>query len=211
MPQMTCCAKVRPENSARLFHNPAPILKKPRVQGLLANCSGRRVLELGGGCLRNALYLQGLGFTVSVLEVGAMEARFPDQYRLFKRAGGRVMDQFPGRGFDVAIAAFVIETICEPATRIALLAATQDRLTKSGFLVLSVRGPRDLVTAGAEGKRCSDGFITPNLTFARSYTPAQLQVLLNDTGFPVLEFLHKSWVKAPELVHAIAWKQEDHP
>ncbi len=145
---------------------------------------------------------------MTVLEVGRMEERFPDQYREFRRQGGRVVDRFPGGTFDIAIATFVIETICKPALRLALLRATHEHMKKSGFFILSVRGPRDLVTAEAEGKRCSDGFITPNLTFARSYTPAQLRALLQESGFRTIEFLHRPWVKAPELVHAIAWNQE---
>ena len=73
---------VVPQNSARIFSNPAPILRKPLVKELLQDNKGRSVVELGAGCLRNALHLQELGFWVSVLEVGGMEERFPFQYRV---------------------------------------------------------------------------------------------------------------------------------
>lgn len=206
MSNVACCDRVRPENSARYFPNPAPILIKPRTRQLLAAHTGARVLDLGGGCLRNALFLQRQGFRVSVLEVGAMEARFPDQYKAFRQEGGRVFETFPRARFEIAISTFVLETICRPQIRARLLASTLDALTSRGFFLLSVRGPRDLVTASAKGKRCSDGFITPGLTFARAYTLIQLRPALEEVGFGEIEFLHKIGVNAPELLHAIAWK-----
>jgi hypothetical protein len=78
MSNSACCDRSRLENSARYFPNPAPILTKPRIRQLLAAYAGARVLELGAGCLRNALFLQRQGFRVSVVEVRGLEARFPN-------------------------------------------------------------------------------------------------------------------------------------
>src|SRR5205085_8967128 len=86
-----CCERIRPENSARYFKNPAPVLDNGRVKELLEGSKNGRVLEIGGGCLRNALYLQRLGFHVSVLEVTGMRERFPSEYRRFERSGGNLL------------------------------------------------------------------------------------------------------------------------
>jgi len=60
------------------------------------------------------------------------------------------------------------------------------------------RGPADLVTAGASGKPCSDGFFTPNRTFSRSFTRDEFHDLLRNGGFTRVDFLHKTSTSAPE-------------
>jgi hypothetical protein len=205
---MPCCETVRPENAARRFTHPAPLLAKPRVKQLLIEHAGSKVIEIGAGCLRNAVFLQSMGFAVSVLEVPEIEERFPDEYARFRAAGGEVHFKPPRGGrFAFALSTFVIETICIPARRREVLRATAEMLKPRGFLLLSVRGPADLVTARAKGVACADGFLTPNRTFARAFTRSQLTALLKLTGFHEVEFLHKKATGAPELLHAIAWKR----
>jgi hypothetical protein len=75
MATSNCCRRVKPENAARKFLNPAPVLRNRRVEALL-KCTAA-IIEVGAGCLRNALYLQKSGHRVSVLEVGAMRAISP--------------------------------------------------------------------------------------------------------------------------------------
>ena len=163
------------------------------------------VLELGGGCLRNALYLQKLGCRVTVLEVSGVEERFPKEYCRFRRLGGIVVSTMPQTGlFDIALATFVIETICAPRERKELLCRARVLLRPGGYLLLSVRGPADVLTAQGKGEACSDGFITPNRTFSRPYTRRQLSALLKDCGFRRQEYLHRKSTKAPELLHVIA-------
>ncbi len=203
-----CCKQVRPENSARMFPNPAPILRKPRVDGILRNGKGGNLLELGGGCLRDALYLQKLGFRVSTLEVGGMETRFPSQYQKFRLAGGKVLRTIPRSAkFNFVLATFVIETICDPWLRRHLVSTTGKHMTDGACFILSVRGPRDLVTAENAGVPCSDGYLTPGHTFSRSYSRAQLREFLLSCGFKRVEFLHKQATKEPELLYALAWEK----
>lgn len=179
-----CCRRVRPENSARAFHSPAPILRMERVRRIFQMLAGREVLEVGGGCLRNALYLQQQGFRVSVLEVPGMRDRFPSQYETFSRQQGRLYKELPsGIKFTFVLATFVIETICDRDVRARLLRAIGRALRPKGCFVMSVRGPRDLLTAQNQGVPCSDGYMTPNLTFARSYTRTQAQRFLKSCGF----------------------------
>ena len=190
-----------------MFSNPAPILHKPLVKELLQANKGRTVIELGAGCLRNALHLQELGFGVSVLEVVGMEERFPSQYRAFRRVGGRVLKTPPRPvRFDFSLATFVIETICNSQHRRELIVRVRKSLRPGGFLIMSVRGPRDLLTAHNTGVPCSDGYLTPNRTFSRSYTRLQLERFLLTCGFRRLHFLHKKRTKEPELLHVVAWK-----
>jgi hypothetical protein len=200
-----CCKKVRPENAARMFRNPAPILSSNIVANLLAEPIPKTILEVGAGCLRNALFLLRTGHRVSVLEVPRMAERFPEQYSEFSRAGGKILKSLAGSPrFEIAILTFVVETICEPKERIELLKAIRSRLKRSGTLVLSARGPRDLLTAQNKGVRCRDGYLTPNFSFARSYTRSQMERVLRAAGFSRMQFLHKDSSKEPEYLHVIA-------
>jgi hypothetical protein len=102
----------------------------------------------------------------------------------------------------------VIETICKPSERLDLLSRARHALRGGGFLIISTRGPADVVTARAEGLRCSDGYITPNKSFARSFTRDQLRGLLIAAGFVDIEFLHKQSSRTPELLHAVAYRSK---
>ena len=199
-----CCKKVRPENAARMFRNPAPVLSIGAVRDLLSG-PPKTILEVGAGCLRNALFLLRAGHRVSVLEVPRMAERFPEQYDEFARGGGRIVKNFAGSPrFEIVLITFVVETICEPKERVELLRSVCLQLRQGGTLILSARGPRDLLTAQNTGIPCRDGYLTPNLSFARSYTRAQMGRLLRAAGFSESKFLHKDSSKEPEYLHVIA-------
>jgi hypothetical protein len=205
---IACCKRVIPYNAARMFSSPAPILQKPRVQELLNNNRHGKGIEIGAGCLRNSLFLLGEGFRMTAVDLPGIEDRFPKHYRRFNREGGTVLlGSLPKAGrFDFSVCTFVIETICEPRERLRLLKRLASRLSHGGFLILSTRGPADVVTAHARGVKCSDGFLTPQRTFVRAYNRQQLLRLLRSAGFASVGFLHKSEIKAPELLHAIAFR-----
>lgn len=204
---MKCCDRCRPLNSARMFKNPAPILENATVRALLKQKERCKVIEIGAGCLRNSLFLLKAGFRVSILEVPGMEARFPENFAEFRRRGGVCALRLPkNMNFGLAVATFVFETICDKRFRAKLARDLCGSLDDSGCLIISARGPSDLVTAHEEGKRCSDGFLTPNYSFARSYTRNQLLRLLTRSGFTKVVFLHRDRTKSPELLHAVAWR-----
>lgn len=191
-----------------MFSNPAPILSKPRIQALLEEQTKGKVIEIGAGCLRNSLFLLNEGFRTTAVDLPGMEDRFPKQYQKFRQRGGTVLlGKFPVKGqFDFGICTFVVETICEPVKRFRLLKNIARKLSRHGFLILSTRGPADVVTAHAKGIRCSDGFLTPQKTFVRAFNRAQLSRLLRSAGFARVEFLHKPGINSPELLHVIAFK-----
>ncbi len=202
----SCPRGVKPQNAARFFKNPAPVLFKDHIRELLDLRKGASLLEIGAGCLRNANYLQR-SFRVTVLEVPTMEARFPGAYAAFRKAGGRIAKTIPnGKAFDLALATFTIETICPRAEREKTIRSVFHVLRPEGCFILSVRGPKDVVTAHTKGMRCGDGFTTPNKTFIRPYTRRQLETLLRRCGFSNVTFLHKATTSEPELLHAMAWK-----
>jgi len=200
---------VIPQNAARKFSNPAPILQKPRVRQLLEKHANAKGIEVGAGCLRNSSYLLSKGFKITAVDLPGIKDRFPEQYERFLRRGGTVvLGKLPrNRHFDFGVCTFAIETVCEPTARLRLLKSVAASLGKEGFLILSTRGPADVVTAHARGVRCSDGFLTPHRTFVRSFNALQLTRLLRSAGFARIEFLHKPGIKAPELLHAIAFKE----
>src|SRR5271155_1922518 len=143
-----CCARVSPANSARPFRNPAPIFGTSKVRAILANIEKAYILEIGAGCLRNSLFLGSLGHRVFVLEVQGVEERFRQQYKVFRQIGGSVIGNLPHTHFfDIAVATFVIETICDPTKRRELILGVRKSLRPKGFLIMSVRGPSDLRTA----------------------------------------------------------------
>lgn len=201
-----CCEKCRPLNSARMFENPAPILRKPQVQAILKQKRGCRLIEIGAGCLRNSIFLLEAGFKVSVLEVPGMETRFPKNFATFRSLGGTFAVRLPERNrFELGVATFVLETVCDQSLRSSIVRDLCRSLTRTGCLIISARGPTDLVTAREEGKRCSDGYLTPGYSFARSYTRRQLRYLLAINGFRKVDFLHRHGIESPELLHALAW------
>jgi hypothetical protein len=203
-----CCSTVNTINGARPFKEPAHILTIPAVVQILNQRSPAQILELGAGCLRNALHLQKAGHSVSILEVKGIEKRFPIQYALFRAAGGSIHYSFPlSHRFDLVLCTFVIESICNPHQRTHLLALSAASLKAQGLLLISVRGPGDLVTARNAGIRCSDGYLTPGYTFARSYNLRQLRSLLLSSGYRTVWPLHKPTTKRPEYLHVIASKE----
>jgi hypothetical protein len=204
---MKCCDKCRPLNSARMFKNPAPILRKQAIRTLLRHKVGCNVIEIGAGCLRNSLFLQKAGFKVTILEVTGMEARFPESFAKFRNRGGIFIPRLPNKKqFGLAVATFVLETICDKNLRAEIVRDIYNSLDDSGCLIISVRGPGDLVTAWRRGTRCSDGYLTPGYTFARSHTRSQLVRLLTRSGFRRIDFLHREGIDSPELLHALAWR-----
>lgn len=184
----------------------AEVLDRARIKQILTEIEGGHILEVGAGCLRNALFLQLEGFRVTVVEMPGIEARFPVQYRKFRRAGGQVFFSFERAiPCDMALATFVFETVCRPAIRLELLRKISAGLRQGNALVTSTRGPADLVTATASGERCSDGFITPTRTFSRSFTRQQFFNFLRSGDFSTVEFLHGPKTRSPEYLHAVAW------
>jgi ubiquinone/menaquinone biosynthesis C-methylase UbiE len=172
-----------------------------------------RIVEVGAGSLRNALFLQGLGYRMTVLELAGTRARFKASYERFERQGGEVFEtpqgqrlKFPiwDQHFDFAIATFVLETVCIPKVRLALLRRCRRMLKESGWMILAVRGVADVVTATASGRPCSDGYVTPHRTFIRSYTRAQLAALVRRAGFGAIQFLHGPKTLHPEYLYALA-------
>ncbi len=204
-----CCNSVIPTNAARPFKKPAYILTNPAVIQLLDEKPRANILELGAGSLRNSLYLQEKGFLLSVLEIKGIEKRFPEQYKKFGALNnGQVFYKFPfGKKYEFVICTFVIETICNPEQRVFLLTSSLKVLKLHGTLLISVRGPKDLVTAVKSGIPCSDGYLTPGYSFSRSYTPRQLTELLISCGYANISLLHKATTKEPEYLHAIAFKE----
>jgi len=112
-----------------------------------------KILEVGGGCLRNALFLLRRGFRITVLELPATEAIFPREYQRFRAAGGSVCFTALPRNarYDLALICFVVETMCRPDARVRLLRLVRKHLARPGHLIMSVRGPADLVTAVLRG------------------------------------------------------------
>ncbi len=158
--------------------------------------------------MRNSLYLQNIGHKVSIIEVKECEKKFSNEYDKFRTNGGIVYNKFPENSFfALVIMTFVIETICMPELRLHLLKQTHTFLETNGFLILATRGPKDLVTATASGKLCSDGFVTPINTFARAFTMPQINKLLKAVGFKRVNFLHKISTKDPEYLYTLAWKE----
>jgi SAM-dependent methyltransferase len=168
--------------------------------------AGSKVLDFGAGSLRNSIHLLDLGFKVTAFDLKTIEDRFGKEYQDFRRRGGNVTFTIPSRKrFKIVVITFALETICCRGQRLDALRAVFHMMKPDGVLIISIRGPADLVTANGSGRRCSDGFFTPNLTFSRSYSAKQLENLVRAAGFRRIEFLHAEGTKNPELLHALAF------
>lgn len=212
-----CCESLVGENAARPFRRPAPIFARGQVRSLVRQLrAAAPIVEIGAGSLRNTLFLQQQGFRLTVVELPGIRQRFPKPYSAFERAGGHFVDTGStapasttgryadwGGPFDVAVATFVVETICCPDRRLALLQRCRRSLNPQGALIIAVRGEADVVTATASGVRCSDGFLTPQKTFIRSFNRHQLRSLLERAGFASVEFLHGPKTMEPEYLYAL--------
>jgi len=205
-----CCRRVIPGNAAQAWSKPASILKKPDVRALLDGSPQAGILEVGAGALRNALHLLKEGFRVHVFDPLAAACRFPGRYREFEKLGGKVLQKLPSRPtYEIILTTYVIETICCPHERRELVRRIAHCLMRGGFWILSVRGPRNIVLVQRKSERCSDGYLTSQRTFVRSYTKAQLEEFLRSNGFKYLKFLHGPSLEEPELLDVIARKAKN--
>lgn len=207
-----CCADLRPQNSARQFSAPAPVMKKDFVLNIFKD-SKLTVLEIGSGNLRNAAFLAAEGHLVDVVEIAPTMTRFQKIYEEFSRHGSVVAWEnekdvrLPRRAYDVVILTYVLETICDPKLRLKVLSFACRKMRKGGHAIISVRGRKDVIAAHASGVRCSDGYSTSSKTFIRGFNIAEIKLLLKNAGFAHVKPLHKKRTRAPELVHLVARRQ----
>jgi hypothetical protein len=208
-----CCELANPANAARAFTKPAAVLLNPQVIALIRQRSRPTIVEYGAGSLRNALHLQARGCRVTVIELPEAKERFPEQYQLFERRGGRVHLR-TARGHnernhadraDLALLTFVLETVCERAVRIELLKDCRARMKKSAALILALRGPAGLNASRTRSVRCSDGILTSQRTFVRAFTARAASRMLREAGFSQHEFLNLAPTpRKPRVIHVIA-------
>lgn len=199
------CDKVVKKNSTRTFKNPANIVKVA-----FFSCARDRnifCLEVGSGCLRNAFFIQDLGYKIAVLEVEETINKYKEAYRVFKNNQGEVyMKRFPSRKFDVIICTYTIETICPPIARDSFLEEIHAHLKQTGYLLLAVRGTRDVKTVNKKGLKCpppGDGFLTPLNTFIKPFTFDELKIYLAEHGFKVHKALRGTNGR-PKIIELIA-------
>jgi len=207
------CNQVHPENVPRTFKNPAKVVVKC-IQLEILN-KDQSILEAGSGCLRNSFFLQEEGFDVSVVELKETVDRFKEEYDLFEKKGGKVyVHNFPLKEFDVVISTFTIETICPPKKRVEFLRNIYGCLKKDGLLISSMRGVKDVLTAGEKGKglKCplpGNGYLTPLKTFIRPFHVRQITVFLEQNGFRVERIFQKSEKIEPRIIELLARKIGD--
>lgn len=207
-----CCKDVVPENAARVFDTPAPILKHKQFTTVLECETPVSVIEYGPGALRNANYLIDCGLVVTVVDLKQTIERFEDRYTTFQNKGGRVWSFESMRkracpkhpSMDLAVCTFVLGAICDPAIRDLLLRDCRARLRLGKPFFLSTRGASDVLTINRGAQPCSDGYITPNRTFVRPFTISEISALLHKSGFDDITPLHRPGFNCPELVHVIA-------
>lgn len=208
----TCkdCLKVlKPENAATNFKNPSLAVRIAIEKGIIKEKT--RILEFGGGNLRNSLYILKVLPEVEIFcfELDATIKRFSENYNRFKKLGGKITgDAFGKRKYNVVICTFVIETICPEANRVAVLKSLRLCLKQSGVLIASIRGYPGV--RGIKYKRCAmgEGFVTPLNTFVKPYSIKELKKLLMDSGFATFSTLQKHRVERPENIHFISFRNE---
>ena len=200
-----CCSKVVPENGTRTFGRPAGIVIKAWKDGFIRR--GACVFEAGSGCLRNSNYLIDRGCLVTVKELEAVVSKYRSRYERFVQKGGKLVYQWPSpASSDVVVCTFVIESLCRKNERLQFLEKLAQTLKDEGRLVLSVRGIKDVKTVRAKGRKCSDGYITPNMTFIKPFTVREVTFLLKGEGLRIARTYSGSKSNTPYIIEVIANK-----
>lgn len=182
-------------NSCRTFSKPAEVVIRATKESWFQKV--KTVIEYGSGCLRNASFLQSLGFNVAVFEAPKVRSKYEEEYKKFLAAGGQILSQRRNLSkFDVVVITFVLETVCPEFERRKLLKEARDAIRIGGHLVLSVRAAKDVKTSRAAGVYCpiGGGYITPLKTFIKPYDLLSLTKLLRRANFEIEKLYAKSRV-----------------
>ena len=204
-PVIHCRKQLQPENAATNFKSPTLSVKLAIEKQLLK--SEHKILEIGAGNLRNALYIlkcfpKG---DVSVFELKATINRFRDRYEKFRRLGGHLINcEYGSLKYDAVICTFVLETICPFKKRTMVLKNIRRALKNRGLLIISLRGYPGV--RGSRYKQCPkrEGLITPFNTFVKPYSISEVHKFLGDCGFKHLFTFQKYRVDKPENIHIMA-------
>ena len=167
----------------------------------------QKILEVGSGCLRNSIFLLEKGFQVTAKELPGVVERYRKVYDRFTTKGGRLVVDSPVSGtFDIVLSTFTIETICRITERMQCFGELVQSLRRGGKLVLAVRGVKDVKTAAAKGRRCGDGYITPQKTFVRPFTVKEVVSLLSDRGIRVMKIYGGCKQNDAQIIEIVAEK-----
>ena len=207
-PNDSCHKKLRTENSARSFNNPAQSVEIVHNIGLLP--PELSVLEIGAGNLRNYRFIRERAklSSYSVLEQESTRDRFPVEYSEFRRDGGSLaLKPESSRKYNTLICTFVLETICPATRRAALLKDAVTNLQDGGILIASIRGYSGVF--GTRYKRCpvGEGYISPLLTFIKPFSIAEAIKLILGSGLSATKLLQKYRVACPDNIHILAFKE----
>jgi hypothetical protein len=195
------------ENAATNFSNPTRAiviaLDSERIS------SNQHLLELGGGNLRNALYVLRTLANVKydVVEIAGVISRFKGNYLELERLGEQVFEEMKGEClYDAAICTFVLETICPSSKRLSILHSCTRAIKKGGILIASFRGYPGVKGTKYQPCLAGEGFITPLKTFIKPFSIPEVKDVLEEAGYNEFETLQKYRTESPQNIHIIARK-----
>ncbi len=187
------------------FDRPAPFVKMIEERGLLDKQKDK-ILEIGAGNLRNALYLLSEGYKIEAFEIKETYERYKNRYEEFRKLGGTYyIDNFPSTQYSVILLIFVIETILLKKKRKEILKKCKYLLTNKGRLFICLRGLKDLSKMDLTNKKYKDGYLTSKQTFVKPFTVKDAVNLLKSSGFSSIKILNKN-KKNPKYVKIITFK-----
>ena len=207
-PNMQCWDNLHPSNAATNFNNPSLVVRLSIQKGILRK--GQRILEIGSGNLRNALFVLQNVPSVSVYAFDFKETieRFFDQYSKFRKKGGRIVGpNYWRRTYHAVICTFVLETICPESNRFLVLKTMRASLAKGGVLIAAFRGYSGVRGTKYQACPLEEGFLTPHKTFVRPYSIPEVHNLLRTCGFRFTHLLQKYRVEKPQNIHVIALRE----
>jgi SAM-dependent methyltransferase len=198
----SCRNTLKPENSATNFQKPALSVTFAINTGKI--CSGQKLLEMGAGNLRNALYVMRNINNIDyyVLEMREVVDRFTNNYTKFRRLGGHLFYSVPSKeSFDIIICTFVFETICPSSKRLDILQSIVTILKSDGILVASFRGYPGVKGTKYELCPAREGLITPLRTFIKPFSLSELREFFGIVGLTNFEALQKYRTESPQNIH----------
>jgi len=197
-----CQNSLLPWNTATNFPNPVLSVVRSIDRQIIRN--GQKILEIGAGNLRNALYIcRNLKHVdYCVVEMPQVIARYSNKYDEFTQLGGKILSELDySCTFDTVICTYVLETICPLTKRLSAVNSIVSAISQTGTLIASFRG-----YPGVKGTKyvlcqAGEGYLTPLHTFIKPHTLSEVKSLLNEAGLNNLLILEQYKADQPQNIH----------
>ncbi len=149
----------------------------------------KRVLDYGcGKYLRDSSFLAKHNFIVDAVDIEEQVQRIDQEKAQLIH---NVSTEITNNNYDAALLNFVIQVLPTEKQREEILEKVYEAIKKDGYLVLSLRNPRDIKhCVKANGTPFNDGFLMKKgsyYTFVRGYEREEIENMLDSFNLRVVQ------------------------